>query len=78
MRRSGGRGERGGGAARVLRAAASEDVRVGCDLEPGENPLYFSISSFKVGRNLGARNREDLTKGQEISIKGIDFWAEVC
>ena len=23
-------------------------------------------------------NREDLTKGRKISIKGIDFWAEVC
>lgn len=37
---------------RVWRAAADEDVRVGYDLEPGENPLYFSISGFKVGGEL--------------------------
>ena len=55
MRRSDGRGERGGGAARVGRAAASEDARVGCDLEPGENPFYFSISSLKVGGELGMK-----------------------
>ena len=55
MRRSGGRGERGGDAARVLRVAASEDARVGCDLEPGENPFYFSISGFKAGGELGMK-----------------------
>lgn len=62
-----------------LRRLCGDPVR--CDLEPGENPFYFSIGGFKVGRNLGgegARNREDLTKRWEISIKSIDFWAEVC
>ena len=48
----GAEGRRVGGAARVWRAAADEDVQAGCDLEPGESPLYFSISGLKVGGKL--------------------------
>ena len=61
----------------VAPAPAPRATRAAAPQVP-EAQTFVPVDDKPRGRGIGDENREDLTKGRKISIKGIDFWAEVC